>query len=91
MIRIVTVAAVAALVAAPANAQTLRVATTGKSAQQLQTEIVKAAKSVCARASMGASFPREMMAACMKASIAHAVAQSGDPALAALPAQFAGR
>lgn len=91
MIRILTVAAVAAFIAAPASAQSLRVSTAGKSAEQLQAEIVKAAKSVCARASMGASFPREMMATCMKASIAHAVAQSRDPALASLPTQFAGR
>ena len=91
MIRILTVAAVAALIAAPASAQSTRVVTTGKSAEQLQADIVKAAKSVCARASMGASFPREMQAACLKASIDHAVAQSRNPALAARATQVADR
>lgn len=91
MIRIITVAAAAALIAAPASAQSLRVPTTGKSAEQLHAEIVKAAKAVCARATMGASFPREMKASCIKASVAHAVAQTGNPALAAMPAELAAR
>lgn len=91
MIRILTIAALAALVAAPASAQSMRVSTAGKNAEQIQADIVKAAKSVCARATVGASFPREMMASCMKATIEHAVAQSGDPALASLPTRLASR
>jgi len=91
MIRILTVAAVAALIAAPASAQSMRVAVAGKSSEQVQKDIVKAAKTVCARATVGASFPREMMASCMKATVEHAVAQSGDPALAALPTRLAAR
>ncbi|WP_309091389.1 hypothetical protein [Phenylobacterium sp.] len=91
MIRILTVAAVAALIAAPASAQSMRVSTSGKSPEQLHAEIVKAAKTVCARASMGASFPRAMMQTCMKASVEHAVAQSRNPALAAIPTRLASR
>lgn len=91
MIRVLTVAAVAALIAAPASAQSMRVATTGKSSEQLQADILKAAKTVCARATVGASFPREMMSACMKATVEHAVAQTNDPALASLPTRLAAR
>ena len=91
MIRILTVAAVAALVAAPASAQSIRVATAGKSAQQLHADIVKAAKTVCNRATVGASFPREMMQTCMKVSVERAVAQSRNPALAEIPTRLASR
>ncbi|MGA0606715.1 hypothetical protein ACO2Q0_12020 [Phenylobacterium sp. VNQ135] len=91
MIRILTLAAVAALVAAPASAQSMRVATAGKSSEQVQKDILKAAKTVCSRATVGSSFQREMMAGCVKATLEHVAAQSGDPALAALPTRIAAR
>jgi gas vesicle protein len=84
MIRILTVAAVAALIAAPASAQSVRVSTNGKSSEQVHAEITKAAKKVCSIATVGASFPREMYASCYKATIQHAVAQANDPALASV-------
>ncbi|MFN4177453.1 hypothetical protein [Phenylobacterium sp.] len=84
-------AAVATLIAAPAGAQTLRISTAGKSPEQLHAEIVKAAKSVCARATMSSAFPREMRASCMEATIAAALSQSRNPALAAMPTQVASR
>lgn len=83
MIRIVTLAATAALLAAPAGAQTIRVSTDGKSAEQLHAEVVKAARKVCARATQNATFPREEKEACMKASLAHAFAQPAAAKLAA--------
>jgi len=84
MIRTLTLAAAAAmLIAAPASAQSMRVAVAGKSTEQLHADIAKAAKSVCNLATVGASFPREMYASCYKAAIADAVAKMGDPALAA--------
>lgn len=83
MIRIATLAATAALIALPASAQSVTVSTAGKSTAQLHADILKAAKSVCVRATMGASFPREMYAACFKAAVTKAVADVGDPALAA--------
>ncbi|RAK62325.1 hypothetical protein [Phenylobacterium kunshanense] len=83
MIRLLTVAAVAALVASPAAAQSVRIATAGKSTEQLHTEISAAAKKVCRQATVGASFPREMYASCFKAAIAQAVSKANDPALAA--------
>lgn len=84
MIRILTVAAAAAmLIAAPASAQSMKVAVAGKTTPQLHADIAAAAKKVCNRAVVGASFPREMFASCYKAAVADAVAKSNDPALAA--------
>lgn len=83
MIRTLTLAAAAALlVAAPASAQSMRVAVTGKSPAQLHADITAAAAKVCRLASIGASFPRELYADCYKASVEKAVAKLGDPALA---------
>jgi hypothetical protein len=82
MIRILTVAAAAAIIAAPASAQSIRIATAGKSPAQLHAEITKAAKKVCSQAVVGASFPREMYESCYKHAVADAVAKAGDPALA---------
>jgi hypothetical protein len=84
MIRILTIAATAAmLVAAPASAQSVRIAVAGKSTEQLNAEITKAAKKVCSRAVVGASFPREMYASCYKYAVEDAVTKANDPALAA--------
>jgi gas vesicle protein len=82
MIRILTVAAVAALIAAPASAQSVRVPVAGKTTEQLHADITKAAKKVCSMAVVGASFPREMYASCFKHAVADAVAKANDPALA---------
>lgn len=85
MIRILTLAAAAAmLVAAPASAQSMKVAVAGKSAQQLHVDITAAAKKVCNQAVVGASFPREMFASCYKHAVADAVAKANDPALASV-------
>lgn len=87
MIRTLTLAAAAAmLLAAPAGAQSMRVATVGKTPVQLHADITAAAKSVCRLAVVGATFPREMYASCYKAAVKDAVAKAGDPALAAVAA-----
>lgn len=83
MIRILTVAAVAALIAAPASAESVRISTVGKSAAELHADITKAARKVCLHAITNATFPQQELAACMKGTVAAAVAQTGDPALAA--------
>lgn len=84
MIRTLTIAAAAAmLIAAPASAQSMKVDLAGKTTEQLQTDIAKAAKKVCAQAVVGASFPREMYLSCYKYAVADAVAKANDPALAA--------
>ena len=81
MIRIVTLAAAAALIALPASAKSIRISTTGKSVEQVKQEVVKAARSLCARETVGASFPVDEMHACMKNTIRKTFAQSSDPAL----------
>jgi hypothetical protein len=50
MIRLMTFAAVAALIAAPATAQEVRVKLAGKSAEQARVEVTQAVRSVCIRA-----------------------------------------
>jgi hypothetical protein len=77
MIRILTIAAAAALLAAPATAQTVKISLAGKSQDQVQADIAKAAKKVCNAATVGASFPREMYASCFKAAVADANAKLG--------------
>jgi hypothetical protein len=82
MIRILTLAAVAAaLVAGPASAQSVRIQTTGKSAEQLKADVAQAARTVCHRATVGASFPHEMFDACYKATLKDSLAQLANPAL----------
>lgn len=83
MIRILTAAAMATLIAAPASAQSMHIATAGKSTEQLHADIKKAAKRVCTLAVMGVSFQRELYLSCYKDTVADAVARAGDPALAA--------
>lgn len=83
MIRLLTVAAAAALIAAPAAAQSVRISTAGKSPEQLSIEIAKAAKKVCLQASAGATFARDMYASCYKVAVKDAVSRAGDPAIAA--------
>ncbi|MCR5880900.1 hypothetical protein [Phenylobacterium sp. J367] len=76
MIRIVTLAAVAAFaVAAPAAAKSIRVATAGKSTEQVQAEVSRAARVLCARESIGASFPYEHQRACVKLTVAKTMQQ----------------
>ena len=81
MIRIVTLAAAAALVALPASAHSIRISTLGKSVDQVKLEVAKAARSLCYRETVGASFQAEEMRACMKTTIRKTLAQSSDPAL----------
>ena len=80
MIRILTIAAAAAAIAAPAaaSAQTVKISLTGKSQEQVQAEVQKAAKKVCNAASVGASFPREMYASCFKQAVKTANASLGS-------------
>jgi hypothetical protein len=84
MIRILSAAAAAALIAAPASAQSVRIDTTGKSPAQLHAEITLAAKRVCNLAIIGASFPQQMYDSCYRHAVADAVAKTGDAALANL-------
>jgi hypothetical protein len=85
MIRLITLAAAAALIALPASAQSaaksIRISTAGKSTEQVRAEVFKAARTLCAQETVGASFPIEEMRACMKNTMRTTLAQSSDPAL----------
>ena len=75
MTRIFALAAVAALIAAPASAQSTKVDLTGKSTAEAQAAITKAARKVCGLAVIGASFPREMYDSCFKHAVKDANAR----------------
>jgi hypothetical protein len=81
MIRIVSLAAVAALVALPASARSIRISTTGKSVEQVRMEVAKAAKNLCAHETAGGSFPIDEMRACVRDTMRATFAQSDNPAL----------
>ena len=85
MIRFIILAAAAALIALPASAQStaksIRISTAGKSVDQVRSEVFKAARTLCAQETIGASFPIEEMRACMKNTMRTTLAQSSDPAL----------
>ncbi|HEY8614631.1 hypothetical protein [Phenylobacterium sp.] len=82
MIRILTLAAAAALsIAAPASAKSIRISTVGKSAEQVQAEVTKAARSLCVRETIGASFPVDLQRACVKSTVSKTMGQlAGAPA-----------
>lgn len=77
MIRILTVAAVAALVAAPAVAQpSIRVSTSGKTPDQVKAEVVKAASRLCSVETSGSSFPIDAQRACVAHTVSLTLAQA---------------
>lgn len=90
MIRILTLAAAAAvLAAAPASAESIRISTLGKTPEQLHSDIAAAAHKVCVRElSRGVTFPQEELPRCVKATIAATVSEAHDPALAEISAKI---
>ena len=83
IMRIVTLAAGAAIgVAAPANALSIRVPTAGKTIEQLQADIHKAARSVCFKET--AKYDMYEFRACRRATAEAAMAGSGIPDLVAI-------
>jgi len=86
MIRFITLAAAAALIALPAGAQSpaaksIHISTAGKSVEQVKAEVFTAAKKLCANETISATFPAEEMRACLKSTMRTTFAQSSDPAL----------
>lgn len=77
MFRTIAIVAAATMIAAPALAQSMRVPVAGKSAEQLHSEIVKAAQKVCAQASYGALAGST--SACVKATVKDALNQVAAP------------
>lgn len=67
MIRILALTAVAALaVTAPAQAGSVRVPLAGKSQAQVETEVAKAARTVCFRATRTETLVMDAFARCVK-------------------------
>ncbi|PTS91171.1 MULTISPECIES: hypothetical protein [unclassified Caulobacter] len=85
MIRTIALAvsAIALTVAAPASATELRVKVAGKSAEQIRTDIVKAASTVCWQDVRSESLAGYLYPACVRASVNDAVAKIKSPALTA--------
>ena len=83
MIRTILIAATAAtLLAAPARAEmTIRVSTIGKSVEQVKLDVTKAAKSICWRETLGATFPQAEYRACVDQTVKAALERTNDPAL----------
>ncbi len=82
MIRIVTIAALAATLAAPAMAgESIRIATAGKSPEQLKAEVTMAARKLCVREIAGATFPIQELDSCRKRTVTATLAQMQDPDL----------
>ncbi|MFC3069459.1 hypothetical protein [Phenylobacterium soli] len=69
-------AAAAALLATSANAQSIRISTQGKTADQIRAEVVKAAESLCWRETVGASFPVDARRLCVDATVKATFAQA---------------
>jgi hypothetical protein len=79
MIRIATLAAVAALVAAPASAQSIRIPLAGKTPHQVNTEVYKAANKLCREMNTGASFPIDAQHICVMNTVHATMAQLKAP------------
>jgi hypothetical protein len=69
MLRTITLAAAAALLAGTASAQSIHISTRGKSPEQLKAEVVKAADKLCYRETEGASFPIDAQQQCIAATV----------------------
>jgi hypothetical protein len=76
MIRMLTIAAAAALISAPAFAQSVRIDTAGQSHQQVQADIRAAARKVCERQEEDAPYLYSNFPTCVKYAEAHAGAAS---------------
>jgi hypothetical protein len=82
MLRIATLATVAAaLVAAPASAASIHVNTSGKTADQVKSEVVAAAFHLCRAESRGSALQEQLLATCMKSTVQTALTSAPEPAL----------
>ena len=84
MIRTIALAVSAlAVTVAPVSASELRVKVSGKSAEQVRADIVKAASAVCWADVRGEAMAGYMYPACVRASVNDAVAKINNPQLTA--------
>ena len=92
MIRIVTVAALAAFVALPASAESIRVPTAGKTPAQLQKDIASAARQICREELHGASTSVGVVEACVRIVVEATLADPQNATIASLkPVKLAQR
>ena len=83
MLRNTTLAVLAALALAPAaHAQEVRVSLAGKSAEQIHTDIVAAARSVCRKATATETLMLDAYSRCTTATVKRALTQLADPQVA---------
>jgi hypothetical protein len=76
MLRTITLAAAAALLASTASAQSIHISTQGKTAEQLKAEVVKAADKLCYLQTVGASFPIDAQQNCVARTVKKTLAQA---------------
>lgn len=86
MLRTLTLAAVAALSLAPVAhaADQVRVPLAGKSAEQIHSDILAAARSVCRKATATETLMLDAYVRCTHATVMTALNQLGDPQVAAI-------
>jgi len=77
MLRIATLVAFGALIAAPASAQSIRITTAGKSSQQIQAEVHKAAVRVCSDSTEHSGLDFYLRRSCIRGAEHDALAQAG--------------
>ena len=91
MIRIATLAALAAVVALPASAE-IRVSTAGKTAVQIRKDISSAARQICREELYGANTSVGVIEACVRAVVDETLADPQNAAIASLkPVKLAQR
>ena len=73
--RLMLLAATAALAATSANAASIKVSLSGKSAEQARAEVVSAARSVCLRETASETLIVDAYSRCMKATVKASMAK----------------
>lgn len=76
MLRLATLVALGAAIAAPASAESIRIPTAGKSSEQIHAEIYKAAAQLCSAAVMSGEVSGWQRGACVQATVLNALASN---------------
>jgi hypothetical protein len=83
MLRILTLAAAgAALIAAPASAESIRVSIAGKTQAQVMAEVHDAAATLCHQETFGSLVEADAQRACVEHTVRHTLAQMPGRTLA---------
>lgn len=78
MLRIITLAAAAALLAGTASAASIHVSTAGKTPEQIKAEVVRAAANLCYRQTVGSSIPVDAQQQCVARTVKNTFAQAPE-------------